>query len=104
MHDSSLFRTSAKVKQLRSFFKTYFIIIANFKTVVITTQISSKYKYENVFRANIKEEKQGQLFGPYRSHFLSRKSLIAAKNEMKEKRWIGERDAQTVRVNEATAA
>ncbi len=41
------------------------------------------------------------MFGPYRSHFLSRKSLIAAKNETKEKRWIGERDTQTVRVNEA---
>jgi hypothetical protein len=33
------------------------------------------------------------LFGPYRSHFLSRKSLIAAKNETKEeRRKIGERD------------
>ncbi len=27
-----------------------------------------------------------RVFGPYRSHFLSRKSLIAAKNETKEKR------------------
>ncbi len=26
------------------------------------------------------------LFGPYRSHFLSKKSLIAAKNETKEER------------------
>jgi hypothetical protein len=33
------------------------------------------------------------LFGPYRSHFLSKKSLIAAKNETKEeRRKIGERD------------
>jgi hypothetical protein len=33
------------------------------------------------------------VFGPYRSHFLSRKSLIAAKNETKEeRRKIGERD------------
>ncbi len=33
------------------------------------------------------------LFGPYRSHFLSRKSLIAAKNETKEKRWKEEGEA-----------
>jgi hypothetical protein len=26
------------------------------------------------------------VFGPYRSHFLSKKSLIAAKNETKEER------------------
>jgi hypothetical protein len=47
------------------------------------------------------------LIPPVRSlsvSFLSRKSLIAAKNETKEKGWIGERDTQTVRVNEATAA
>jgi hypothetical protein len=36
---------------------------------------------------------QYTVFGPYRSHFLSRKSLIAAKNETKEeRRKIGERD------------
>ena len=35
----------------------------------------------------------GGVFGPYRSHFLSRKSLTAAKNETKEeRRKIGERD------------
>ncbi len=32
------------------------------------------------------------LFGPYRSHFLSRKSLIAAKNETKEKMWKEEKE------------
>jgi hypothetical protein len=32
------------------------------------------------------------LFGPYRSHFLSRKSLIAAKNETKEKGWKEEKE------------
>jgi hypothetical protein len=55
------------------------------------------------------------LFGPYRSHFLSRKSLIAAKNETKEKRWKEEEETLNstceqaskhpcLRVNEATAA
>jgi hypothetical protein len=32
------------------------------------------------------------MFGPYRSHFLSKKSLIAAKNETKEKRWKEEEE------------
>jgi hypothetical protein len=32
------------------------------------------------------------VFGPYRSHFLSRKSLIATKNETKEKRWKEEKE------------
>jgi hypothetical protein len=55
------------------------------------------------------------LFGPYRSHFLSKKSLIAAKNETKEKRWKEEEETLNstceqaskqpcLRVNEATAA
>jgi hypothetical protein len=35
---------------------------------------------------------QSLLFGPYRSHFLSKKSLIAAKNETKEKRWKEEEE------------
>ncbi len=32
------------------------------------------------------------VFGPYRSHFLSKKSLIAAKNVTKEKRWKEEKE------------
>ncbi len=39
------------------------------------------------------------LFGPYRSHFLSKKSLIAAENETKEKRRKEEEDTQLVYVN-----
>jgi hypothetical protein len=41
----------------------------------------------------LKSSKILPLFGPYRSHFLSKKNLIAAKNETKEeRRKIGERD------------
>ncbi len=32
------------------------------------------------------------LFGPYRSHFLSKKSLTAAKNETEEKGWKKEEE------------
>ncbi len=41
---------------------------------------------------NVKNFQTLTLFGPYRSHFLSRKSLIAAKNETKEKRWKEEKE------------
>ena len=39
------------------------------------------------------------LFGPYRSHFLSKKSLIAAKNETKEERRKEEEETPLVHVN-----
>ena len=42
------------------------------------------------------------LFGPYRSHFLSKKSLIAAKNETKEKRRKEEEETQLVHVKQAS--
>jgi hypothetical protein len=43
------------------------------------------------------------VFGPYRSHFLSRKSLIAAKNETKEERRKEGEETPLVHVNQATA-
>jgi hypothetical protein len=39
------------------------------------------------------------VFGPYRSHFLSKKSLIAAKNETKEERRKEEEETPLVHVN-----
>ncbi len=42
-----------------------------------------------------------RMFGPYRSHFLSKKSLIAAKNETKEERRKEEEETPLVHVNEA---
>ena len=41
----------------------------------------------------------GGVFGPYRSHFLSKKSLIAAKNETKEERRKEEEETPLVHVN-----
>ncbi len=43
------------------------------------------------------------VFGPYRSHFLSKKSLIAAKNETKEERRKEGEETPLVHVNWATA-
>ncbi len=44
-------------------------------------------------------ETRSKVFGPYRSHFLSKKSLIAAENETKEKRRKEEEETQLVHVN-----
>ncbi len=46
-----------------------------------------------------KQDTRNILFGPYGSHFLSKKSLIAAKNETKEKRRKEEEETQQVHVN-----
>ncbi len=58
-----------------------------------TREVNLRMRYCGVLGKKIVQKYGFRVFGPYRSHFLSRKSLIAAKNETKEVRGkIGERD------------